>query len=68
MEFSDLFCGKEPKLEQMGRSGGASGRATAFCPSEPGSNPGGTPGLNLGFFVSDVVTLFSLGVGHFSYQ
>ena len=25
---------------QVGRGGGASGRAAAFCPSEPGSNPG----------------------------
>ena len=52
----------------MGRGGGASGRAMAFCPSGLGLNPGGAPGLNHGFFVSDVVNLISLGVGHFSYQ
>ena len=53
---------------KMGRGGGSSGRAMAFCPSGPGSNPGGAAGSNLGFFVSDVVNLFLLGVGHFSYQ
>ena len=57
-----------------GCGGGASSRVMAFCPSGPGSNPGGAQGSNLGFFVSDVVNLFSLGVvfslgvGHFSYQ
>ena len=51
-----------------GNGGGASGRAMAFCPSGPGSNPGGSLGLNLGFFISDVVNLFFLGVGHFSNQ
>ena len=52
----------------MGRGGGASGRAMAFCPSGLGSNPRGAWGSNLGFFVSDVINLFSLGVRHFSYQ
>ena len=51
-----------------GSGGGASSRAMAFCLSGLGLNPRGARGLNRGFFVSDVVNLFSLGVGHFSYQ
>ena len=56
------------EIREYGRGGGASGRVMAFCPSGPGSNPGGAPGSNLGFFDSDAVNLFLLGVGHFSYQ
>ena len=41
--FGNIFFG-------WGRGGGASGRATAFCLSGPGSNPGGALGSNLGFF------------------
>ena len=52
----------------QGRGGGASGRVMAFCPSGPGSSHGGAPGSNLGLFILDVVNLFSLGVGHFTYQ
>ena len=36
----------------MGRGGGASGRAVAFCPSEPGSNPG----TDLAFSGSELFT------------
>ena len=37
---------------KMGRGGGASGRAVAFCPSEPGSNPG----TDLAFSGSELFT------------
>ena len=43
----------------LGSGGGASGRAMAFCPSEPGLNPG----TDLAFFGN--ATLFSLGVGQY---
>ena len=36
----------------LGRGGGASGRAVAFCPSEPGSNPG----TDLAFSGSELFT------------
>ena len=41
-----------------GSGNGASGRATAFCLSEPGLNPG----TDLAFF-GNAISLFSLGVG-----
>ena len=41
-----------------GSGGGASGRATAFCPSRPGMNPG----KDFGFFSSE---LQSIGLGLF---
>ena len=44
--------------ETLAGRGGESGRATAFCPSEPVSNPG----TNLAFF-GNAFNLFSLGVG-----
>ena len=34
-------------FKNLGRGGGASGRAVAFCLSEPGSNPGMDLGLAL---------------------
>ena len=47
----------------LGRGGGASGRAVAFCPSRPGSIPGTDL---LGFFRFRIAAnLFSLGAGLF---
>ena len=47
----------EPLHFKSGSGGGASGRAMALCPSEPGSNPG----TDLAFF-GNAINLFSLGV------
>ena len=41
---------------------GASSRSMAFCPNRLGLNLGGAPGSNRGFFVSNAVNLFSLGI------
>ena len=45
----------------VGSGGGASGRATAFCLSDPGLYPG----TDLAFLVKDCFYLFSLGVGFY---
>ena len=45
------------RFKSSGRGGSASGRATDFCPSRPGSNPR----LTLGFFWQNL-SLFLLGV------
>ena len=39
----------------LGRGGGASGRAVAFCPSRPGL----IPGTDLAFFGSELLLIYS---------